>query len=278
MAPVTEGAAQPAAITALGLVVLAAALAAPAAGAGTPTDFIAVDGFERLEVMRIDSLELRDPHLFAGASFLCADITGALNASIADQLQAETEGVLDYSALLLFRDLRTDGRAGLGALGTGQCTAPAASTQCQAGGVPVLPLPYAGKPVGTCLAPVPGSVRPYSPAVTDATGPCFASAPVTLELAVGGLTLPLLDPRIGGSRRASPTPGIGNGLLYGFLTETAADAIQVELEQFGSVPLSSLLPGGGGNCASHSDKDLHNGEPGWWFHFNYAASQVPFQE
>ena len=44
----------------------------------------------------------------------------------------------------------------------------------------------------------------------------------------------------------------------------------------GSVTLAGLLAGGNGSCSTRNDKDTHQGESGWWFYFNFSASQVTF--
>ncbi len=246
----------------------------------SPLDFISVDGFERLQAMRIDTLALRDPHLYTGLSIFCTDVTSTLNSSIADELNgdADSDGLLDNSPMLLFRPLAIDDGPGLAQAGAGECSAPAAGTSCQAGATPLLPLPHQSQVIGTCLAPLAGTVRPYDPPVQPAIGPCVSADATGIDLGLGDIAKLLRDPQVAASRRDSPTPGLGNGLLSGFITEATANALMVELPIVGTVPLSSLLPGGSGNCASHSDKDTHEGEPGWWFYFNFAASEVPWQE
>lgn len=63
----------------------------------------------------------------------------------------------------------------------------------------------------------------------------------------------------------------------GFLSEAVADATMVDLGA-GPVPLSSLLPGGTGNCDSGDDKDLgpDGTTPGWWMYFNFTALAVTY--
>ena len=51
-----------------------------------------------------------------------------------------------------------------------------------------------------------------------------------------------------------------------------------DLPLVGGRPVSSLLAGGTGNCASSSDKDRLDGVPGWWFYLNFTAQQVPWIE
>ncbi len=259
----------------LAVALLSACAAAPA----QTLDFVSTDGFERLQAMRIVNLQLRDPHLFTQISIFCTDITDSANAQINSTLSADSDedGYLDNSPTLLFRPLHSNGRRGLAHVGNAVCTAPSAGTSCEAGAEPPQPIEYGSLAVGTCLAPIPGTVRPYAPAVDNSVGPCFASDQAEIDFDIG-MPLPLQDIRLGGSWRESPTPGLGNGLLYGFLTEEAAAAMLITLPLIGTVPLASLLPGGTGNCAAHSDRDVHNDVPGWWFYFNYIADQVPYVE
>ena len=60
--------------------------------------------------------------------------------------------------------------------------------------------------------------------------------------------------------------------------ESVADTLVIELPGLAPRTLSSLLPGGSGACAAHDDRDQHEGVSGWWFHFNYSASVVPYAE
>jgi hypothetical protein len=45
----------------------------------------------------------------------------------------------------------------------------------------------------------------------------------------------------------------------------------------GGQPLSSVLPGGAGNCAAGDDRDVLDAVTGWWFYLNYPADEVPYQ-
>ena len=66
--------------------------------------------------------------------------------------------------------------------------------------------------------------------------------------------------------------------MRGFLREADANQIVISDPNLpgGSVTLASLLPGGSGNCSSRNDKDQHQGESGWWFHFNFTAAPVVY--
>lgn len=241
-------------------------------------DVVFPDGFERLQTFRMDQLALRDPHLYV-FFITCADVTATLNTQLLSELNgdADSDGVLDYSPLLLFRPLDTNTTAGLAHAVNGECSAPAGTTSCSAG-TPPAPFQYLGQNLGTCLAPISGTTHPsYSPAIVTPAGPCFAAETATAGAGLP-LPVPLADARIAASRRDNPTPGLRDGLLYGFLPESAADAIVIDVPLVGQRPLSSLLPGGTGACAAHDDRDIHNGENGWWMYFNFAASEVPLSE
>jgi hypothetical protein len=134
---------------------------------------------------------------------------------------------------------------------------------------------------GTCLGPEPGTVRPYNPGVTSATGPCYASAPETLHLDIEGIQLTLTNAQIGGTYVGNPAERMVNGLIRGFISEAEANMITLpaNLPVVGGAALSSILRGGRGNCASGSDKDMGpGGVPGWWLYFNFTASAVPWSE
>ena len=64
------------------------------------------------------------------------------------------------------------------------------------------------------------------------------------------------------------------------MSETVANAtvLPMDLPVLGGSPISSLLPGGTGNCASHDDRDTHNGEMGWWFYADFTAAPAPWTD
>ena len=69
---------------------------------------------------------------------------------------------------------------------------------------------------------------------------------------------------------------LGAGRGNGTAPESVANAtvLPASYPLVGGPTLASLLPGGTGNSAATSDKDLHNGTRGWWFYFNYSALLV----
>jgi len=93
------------------------------------------------------------------------------------------------------------------------------------------------------------------------------------------LEIELLASQAGGGFLGGPPPGsIEDGLLFGFLTEAAADTILLpaDLPIVGGQPVSVLLPGGTGNCAAGDDRDTFDGMSGWWLYPDYRAEPVPF--
>lgn len=234
---------------------------------------------------RIDALQLRDPHVFVAVFASCVDVTDsavfgvALNPMIQDSIRSDGDGdgLLDQSTLIEFLPLDQSVALNLMDAGSADCTAPLATTACgeivmsQLAGDAVL------STATTCLAPVAGSVvHAYAPAIASTTAPCFASPVDTLAFDFGGIPIQLRDAQLAAGFVGDPATALEHGLLRGFLSETAADntTIPADVPLVGGSPLSSLLPGGQGSCAAHSDMDTHDGEPGWWFYFNFSAPRI----
>jgi hypothetical protein len=119
-------------------------------------------------------------------------------------------------------------------------------------------------------------VRPYTPAITNATGPCYSSNPVTVTINLAGIPITLRQARIAATYVGNPAGNTVNGLLLGFISEADANAtiLPSTLPLVGGQRLSSLLPGGMGNCAAHSDIDMNGAVRGWWFYLNFTAPRV----
>jgi hypothetical protein len=204
-----------------------------------------------------------------------------VNSQLQQQMtgDADSDGLLDLSPTVVFRPLAQAGTATAASIHRARCTAPSATTTCS---------PDAGQTIttaqnaatGLCLAPLPGTTRPYSPGITSATGPCFSTAPQPLTFALLGVPLPLERAQVAATYVGNPASGLVNGLVRGFLPETAANAIllPVDLPIIGGRPLSSVLAGGAGACGTRSDRDMVDGISGWWFYFNYSATRVPWTE
>jgi hypothetical protein len=242
------------------------------------------DRFEQLEsqLLRVDLLALRDPHLYVEVELfpgvpLCIDITddavsgvpsfnGLIDQSI--NLDGNDDGFLDVSPMIALSWHQPD--SGQIALADGLCTAPAESTQCE------LQDQSPGQwfeslEIGLCRAALPGTVRPYDPPVPEIDGPCLGSAISDFALEISGLQLQLQAATIGAGLTTDDQ--LAPMLLRGFLSEADADKVLIppEIDLIGGQPLSALLPGGDGNCASHSDLDQFQGQSGWWFYFELSA-------
>ncbi|HUD42948.1 MAG TPA: hypothetical protein VMR06_13240 [Dokdonella sp.] len=256
-----------------------------AATAAHAQDLVLADGFEPITAMRMTDLALRDPHVYVDAVFSCIDVTDtpllgfSLNGAIRARIQGDEDGDgwLDANLLQLYRPLTVGGSGPVDVTG-GACIAPMATTTCLRD--PALapqPRQYTTAASGTCLAPEPGSVHPYTPPVAAVDAPCLRSSTQEMMLDLGGIAIPAHASTFAG--RFGGTPAVpADGLLSAFVREADADAVLLppDLPLIGGRPLSSLLPGGTGNCAGHDDRDFLNGERGWWFHLDYTAAQVPW--
>ena len=228
---------------------------------------------------RITDLDLRDPHVWVSL-IGCNDVT---ELSVNPQLQTAIEtdgdgdGLLDASTLLEFLPLDQSAATNLFAAGGANCTAPAATTQCDAITQPILAGDATLSSSGTCSQPLAGTTRPYALAVTNATAPCFASVTGSVVLDLGGIPITLTDARIAATFVGVPAQSLSNGLLRGFLSEADANAtiIPATVPLIGGLPLSSVLAGGTGACPAFSDKDTGpGGVVGWYFYLNFPAQRL----
>jgi len=238
---------------------------------------------------RFTDMDLRDPHMFV--NFIgCRDVTDTplVGFSINGELQAslttdaDSSGDYDESYVLLFTPL--DPGAASGTLRFGPATCSAETPNCFGGANGPFPVTnYQNSTDGTCLGTLPGTVRPYVPAVTTTGFPCFVTDEMTLTIDLSGIPLTLRNARVSGRYAGTPATSITNGLIRGFVSEADANntTIPASFPLIGGQRLSALLPGGdppGAEqcCASHNDKDIVDGVQGWWFYFNFTASEVPY--
>lgn len=276
-------------------------LAAPLQAQNTP-DWFAVDGYEFVtpaSVFRFTDLDLRDPHVFLPITVppfptLCSDFTDnaipttttSFNSSIQAAYSADTnpaDGILDSSSLLWFRPLRRDGVVARVDNGGADCTAPAPPASCSASATAVpTAYAYAAASTGTCLTTLAGTLGTpaYSPAIATPAGPCFVTAPKTFVFDNNGTPITLIDAQIAATFVGDPATGLTTGLLRGFLRESDANQIIINNAALpgGSIALSGLLAGGTGSCSTRNDKDVYNGEVGWWFYFNFSAAPVAYTD
>lgn len=271
----------------LALGAVTALLAVPAAA----TELVFRDTMERrLEtVFRDETLALRDPHVFADIPFVgCVDFTDqpipgtgfSLNGEIAAALSSDDDGdgLLDLSPLtaLDVADPQT-----IGPMVTrlqGACPTPAPPPSCGTAAPPPAAQPAENQTIGNCLAPVPGTTSGYMPGVATIAAPCFATRAATLTTELNGLSIPLQGARLGATR-IDGTAALAPVLTLGFLRESDAEQIPLpdDIPLLGGQPLSSILPGGSGNCAAGDDRDTFEGESGWWVYLESSAVPVDFQ-
>jgi hypothetical protein len=255
--------------------VCALVLAIPGAASAVPTAY------------RLTDLDLRDPHGFV-SFFGCRDVTDtqllgySLNGSLQTKIQTDGngDGMLDQSYLLVFDPVNSAGTSGNVVFRFGSCTAPMSGTSCVPNSSAPIPLVWTNGASGTCLSPLAGTVRPYTPAVASPGAPCFSTAGAALTLDLGFGPVTLHDARVAATYSGNPPTQLVKGLLMGFITEADANStyLPASLPIVGGKPVSVMLRGGAGCCATGSDKDLNNGVSGWWFYLNFTAVQVPWTD
>jgi hypothetical protein len=231
-------------------------------------------------LFRLSDIDLRDPHIFV-AALGCHDVTDsafggfAFNAQVQAEIQSDGDGdgLLDASVVLEFMPLDQARATNFVAAGDADCRPPAASPSCGPIAMPFAAGDATLAASGQCSGTLAGTLRPYNPAVTAASAPCFATPPATAAIVLAGIPLSLQDTAFAATFVGTPATQLTNGLLRGFLSQATADAtlLPASYPLVGGQPLSRLLPGGANNCAAHSDLDSNNGVPGWWFYFNYVA-------
>ncbi len=236
---------------------------------------------------RFSDLDLRDPHVHV-AVIGCNDLTdnSLLGFSVNGELQTaiqtdgDADGLLDLSPTLVFRPFSQTAATMPVELHFAECTAPIGSTTCTSGGGTVAMATATNMTTGTCLSFLPGTVRPYTPAITSPTGPCFVTSPTSVTIELSGIPITLSDAQVAARYVGNPASSMTNGLLRGFISEADANAtiIPASFPIVGGQPLSSLLAGGAGACPSFSDKDTSGGVMGWWFYLNFPATRVTWMD
>lgn len=249
------------------------------------------------DAYRAGDLDLRDPHVFVDLpGFGCFDFTDtelplglgpSFNGQLATSIAGDEngDGLLDLSLLFAFRPFAAAAADERLDQGMGECTAPLATTACD-WQIPPVPFTtaYDGIAAAACAGAIAGTTSGYLPAPAQPLAPCVVSDARQLPVELLGTRVDLQDTRLSAEIAAVVDLGGGfgqvleDGLLFGFLSEADADSILLppELPLVGGEPLSILLPGGTGNCAAGDDRDVHLGQPGWWFYFDLAAAPVPF--
>lgn len=257
---------------------------------------LAPPAWAEVTAYRIVDMDFRDPHFYMDI-IGCRDVTDtpifgfSMNGDLQTLLttDGDGDGNFDLSYVIVFDPLDQGGAGGTLRFGTVDCVAPPGEPGCTRGvGGFLQDLPYQNSPVGSCLTPLAGTLRPYSPGVISSSAPCFATdaADVTLTLG-GGIPLTLRSCHIAATYQGSPAANLVNGLIRGFLPEADANAtiIPASFPVVGGMPLSLILPGGnvpgvGATCAPHSDKDIGPDAvtQGWYFYLNYSAVKTPYSD
>jgi len=244
-------------------------------------------------VFRIDSMHWRDPHLTVDSILGCLDLTDtetntfSFNNLVNTALQTDGDGddILDLNYIFVFDEppqLPSNGLVIFEAKVL--CSPPVSYSACWYGLTPALfyPADYVNW-IGPCNNIEAYSVEhTYTPGITLPSGPCFTAYYNALQLDMGGVPLPLIGVTVGATYDGYPETGLINGLIKGFIREPIADQIILPASlPGGGQPLSSLFPGGTGNCSPWSDKDLWNGTkefPGWYVYLNFTAKKVTLYE
>ncbi|HET6463646.1 MAG TPA: FlgD immunoglobulin-like domain containing protein [Candidatus Krumholzibacteria bacterium] len=246
---------------------------------------------------RINAMYWRDPHLFV--NFIgCRDVTdtplagfsfnGDTNTSI--QTDGNGDGLLDLNYIIVFDPLDQAAASGPVTFMSGVlCSAPVWQSACWPGPPPLLNPSTYFNPGITCVDILPATVaHSYTPAITLPSAPCFNSFYTIMTLNMGGIPLTLHNVALGATYSGNPANGLVNGLIRGFVSESEANStiLPASMPLVGGQPLSILFPGGDPpgpalNCASWSDKDLldlNPGFPGWYVYLNFTAVKVPWLE
>lgn len=252
-----------------------------------------VDGLEfdlTATLLRTNVQKLRDPHFFAPIAppAFCPDITdndvlGQPNTSVNNQIatalnnDGNGDGFLDASPLWQFQSALSGISVRRLDTANGQCTAPVGTTTCAIPPNPSI-TSYAVQSSGSdqCFVAPAGTTGGYTPAVATVSAPCFYGPEVAqTSLELNGISVPLYRVRTGGNFAATGAGGLV--MTRGFLRETDANAILIpaNVPIIGGRPLSSLLRGGQGSCASGNDKDIVDGVSGWWFYLESTIGPVP---
>lgn len=244
------------------------------------------------EAFRFSDVDMRDPHFFVDLPFVgCTDVTdngvAGVIPSMNEWIEASVtedgdgDGLLDHSYVMIFRPFSPGVTDGSMRIVEGDCTAPMGTTTCaQTPDTDYAVAVYDGFPAGPCLSPSGGTTSGYVPAVEEPISPCFTTHQSTFFVNLNGLLLPLTSVQFGGTPDADPETEFSRGLFMGFLTEADANDVEIpaDLPLIGGQPLSSILPGGTNCCAAGDDREMWDGEMGWWIYMNFEADVVPYTD
>jgi hypothetical protein len=231
------------------------------------------------DAFRITELYLRDPHLFAGISDLTEE--PVLNVSINQilipdklQMDADHDGFMDLSIIFLMSSNPMAASSTLVAV-DGQCAANA-PMRCMRDLQSNVRATWEieTRTSGNCLEPLPGTTSGYQPSITVPSAPCFASSvSEVLVFNLGGVDVPVVGARVSATYKSQPATALVNGLIAGFVTNTAAMRAIVP-DEAGLAAGSSL-----GDYVRQQDHDLASsptGEDGFWIYLNFVAERIEY--
>lgn len=246
------------------------------------TEDIFKNEFEQNIAIRVSQSELVDPHLFVNLlGLFCTDVTSDVNDEVQTSLttDGDNDGFIDSNSLTQFstdqpayitsRNLTVD-------LIDANCADPLFSEACVVNQVVQQDIATDFNVAASCLQAYANTTGSYTPAVNSTLGPCYSTAPINTVVTIAGV-----DVDFKGYQQASRYPGVLSldlGLTLGFISEADADTVIFpdDTPVVGGETLSSLLPGGTGNCSSNDDRDFFTDGVtlGWWFYFNTASDLV----
>lgn len=222
---------------------------------------------------RLNSVAVRDPHLFASVLGIEMDITESnvnqpLTAALNMDGDADTpaDGFYDLGFALVFDPLdQADGGAGSMTFANSQCAAGAEPSAC--GLLPTTveyPSTYISQAAGFCQEANPANLPPgYDPPPGSTSGPCFVSAAAAVTIATSSFSLPLENATVAARYVGDPAGNLVEGTLIGWVSNEAADSalLAEDLPVVGGQPLSAVLP----------EEARDDNDTGWWFHIAFTA-------
>lgn len=288
--------------------------AGPGMAQSCPPTLAFVDRFEQgggaaPTRFRLDSLVLEHPHVIVdydgGLFSMCHDATFDdyvfSGTTLIEGINPSLAGEIDDLNLNLLGEFnlfgQDDGWSSCFALEDADCESPEDCTPTA--GEPIAETELTVQRSGACIDVIDGlydGVWPDGRASqinlpeAEVDG-CFLTetVDVTLTIEVDGesLALPLVDARLAGRFDGEPASRIEDGVISGFLTQSAADEIDVEVDSpFGPITLNlgeDMLPAdsesmGGCEPRTHCDgpdaRSMLGTECGWRMVFNFSAARL----
>ncbi len=244
---------------------------------------------------RAVTIEIKDPHIWwdlgTGA---CGDLTPVVNSSVipdAIRQDDDGDGKADLVWIHMFKPLDQSQPTNNYELLFGDCEPGNAMTAtCQADPLTNRLVSMAtNMDTGACLDIIAGTITDsYGTPPDVPMGPCFVSDVFNQDVALGSLVVPLQNGYVAAAYVGDPSDGLMQGLVRGFVSETAAmgAVLPKTVPLLGGLTLYEILAGGitpgsctvGGTDVIGDDRDLGPDglTMGWYFYVNFTAQTVPF--